>query len=449
MENQRKFTWQELSRLNKRDNAHVAFCGRVYDVSGFLASHPGGSDQLMLGAGRDITQLFMSYHKPGTAKLLAEKCKYVGDLIDNEMPTFAREEGKFYETVKKRVAERFKSARLDPKIDYYTFCRYGLFCVLASLFWYLGIRYHSTWSCYVFAALYGFLSAVLTLTICHDGNHFAITHKPQVWKMLSLLGDSIHGKSSLTWTYQHCLGHHLYTNINNSDPDTLTFNDGTDKFRIRCLQQWFPVYIYQHLYMPFLYTMFMLKMKLEDFASIFSLQVINIRINPPSFSQLLLFYTAKAIHFSVRYFIPFFLMPFSTFVLLTLVSDVIHGLYFTIIIQVTHVTMATEWPQPEKMSNMDSNWAEMQVATTQDYATDSWIWTVLTGAANHQVAHHLFPGVLQSYYPLIITPIVRETCTEFGLQYHHAPSIWEAIRCHFRYLRQMGSEPKKHEFHTQ
>ena len=41
---------------------------QVYDVTKFLAVHPGGSHQLMSGAGRDITQLFRSYHKAGTEK---------------------------------------------------------------------------------------------------------------------------------------------------------------------------------------------------------------------------------------------------------------------------------------------------------------------------------------------------------------------------------------------
>ncbi len=35
---------------------------KVYDVSSFIARHPGGAEQLMLGAGRDVTQLFESYH---------------------------------------------------------------------------------------------------------------------------------------------------------------------------------------------------------------------------------------------------------------------------------------------------------------------------------------------------------------------------------------------------
>ena len=78
----RQFTWRELSKLNGRHNAHVAYRGKVldkplpltetrytditlqvYDVSDFVQRHPGGADQIMLGAGRDITQLFESYHK--------------------------------------------------------------------------------------------------------------------------------------------------------------------------------------------------------------------------------------------------------------------------------------------------------------------------------------------------------------------------------------------------
>ena len=94
----RKFTWQELSSLNERHNAHVAVRGKVgcslyfgeacpssadrwrtcscydsaqvYDVSSFVSRHPGGADQILLGAGRDVTQLFESYHSSETPNRL-------------------------------------------------------------------------------------------------------------------------------------------------------------------------------------------------------------------------------------------------------------------------------------------------------------------------------------------------------------------------------------------
>ena len=106
----RKFTSLELSELRHSWNAHVAYEGnvrkantasnciynanyslvggkkcfhfffltltnewngtidlaryylQVYDVSSFVSRHPGGADLLLSGAGRDITQVFKSYH---------------------------------------------------------------------------------------------------------------------------------------------------------------------------------------------------------------------------------------------------------------------------------------------------------------------------------------------------------------------------------------------------
>ena len=79
----------------------------------------------------------------------------------------------------------------------------------------------------------------------------------------------------------------------------------------------------------------------------------------------------------------------------------------------------------------------MQIATTQDYATRSWFWTVFTGALNHQTTHHLFPGVIQSHYPKI-TPIVEETCKEFGITYHYVDTTREALNCHIQHLKKLG-----------
>ena len=42
---------------------HTSVCAiQVYDVSSFVDHHPGGLDQILYRAGRDITQLFESYH---------------------------------------------------------------------------------------------------------------------------------------------------------------------------------------------------------------------------------------------------------------------------------------------------------------------------------------------------------------------------------------------------
>ena len=41
---------------------------QVYNVSSFVARHPGGMEQIMMGAGKDVTVLFESYHSFDTHK---------------------------------------------------------------------------------------------------------------------------------------------------------------------------------------------------------------------------------------------------------------------------------------------------------------------------------------------------------------------------------------------
>ena len=62
---------------------------------------------------------------------------------------------------------------------------------------------------------------------------------------------------------------------------------------------------------------------------------------------------------------------------------------------------------------------------------------MFTGALNHQTTHHLFPGVIQSHYPKI-TPIVEQTCKEFGITYHYVDTTKEALGCHIEHLRKLG-----------
>ena len=44
---------------------------QVYNVSSFMDHHPGGLDQILCAAGRDITQVFECYHPTSAKKLVA------------------------------------------------------------------------------------------------------------------------------------------------------------------------------------------------------------------------------------------------------------------------------------------------------------------------------------------------------------------------------------------
>lgn len=51
-------TWQELAQHNKKGDYWLCISNKVYNVSTYLAEHPGGDDVLIKYAGKDATQAF-------------------------------------------------------------------------------------------------------------------------------------------------------------------------------------------------------------------------------------------------------------------------------------------------------------------------------------------------------------------------------------------------------
>ena len=61
----------------------------------------------------------------------------------------------------------------------------------------------------------------------------------------------------------------------------------------------------------------------------------------------------------------------------------------------------------------------------------------VSGGLNHQVEHHLFPSMSIYLYPTI-SPLVRETCREFGLEYRDFSGYWVALAHCVGYLHELG-----------
>lgn len=433
----KRFTWQELSLLNQRHNAHVAYRGKVYDISSFIDKHPGGADQLLYGAGKDVTHIFDSYHPSKACKVLDQYL--VGELSTNEFEVLETG-GEFYSALKEKVSTYFKTNNIDAKWDPWMFLRCIVFYLLALTCWYLMITFHS-WRLLApaLALLWGFFSAMVAIAINHDAGHFAITHKPWVWKWVAAVAECLIGTSTHIWIYQHTFGHHTYPNVDGADPDVLVHRDKPDIWRINQTQERRARYGYQHLYMPFLYCFLGIKMRLQDFHSLWLAVKGTVRVNPLTSSQLAVFLVSKAAHCVLRFVVPSLYVPIGSLLFLNLVYDVMYGFWLGIVTQLNHINGRVLGPSSGRLEGAPRRWAEVQVATAQDYATDSWFWTVFTGSLNHQVSHHLFPGVIQSHYPKI-TPIVRQTCAEYGVNYLCVPTTWDAICSHLGHLKRMGQE---------
>jgi len=59
--NQTFFTLDEIKKHRKADDCWTVYEGKVYDITTYIRSHPGGK-KIMAGAGKDCTQIFNEYH---------------------------------------------------------------------------------------------------------------------------------------------------------------------------------------------------------------------------------------------------------------------------------------------------------------------------------------------------------------------------------------------------
>ena len=76
----RKISLKELAEHKSEFDCWTAYEGNVYNITQYLPYHPGGKQKLMLGAGKDCTELFNRYHRWVNISIIS-KC-LVGKLID-------------------------------------------------------------------------------------------------------------------------------------------------------------------------------------------------------------------------------------------------------------------------------------------------------------------------------------------------------------------------------
>jgi len=182
----------------------------------------------------------------------------------------------------------------------------------------------------IVAIFFGATEALFSIHIMHDACHASITHNPKVWKYIGSSFDFQVGASFFAWVHQHVIGHHLYTNVQGADPDI--GENEVDFRRVSPVQQWFWFYKFQHIYAPIVYGLLTFKYRLQDWQAFVLRTNGQIRVLKPSDFHVWAFILGK-------------------------VSHVATGLQF----------LSTP-VKPNPSSQVDDDWAMLQVTTTQDYS---------------------------------------------------------------------------------
>ena len=191
--------------------------GKHYDLSDFAKKHPGGEYILMVGKGRDCTELYESVHsliEGGVKGPLETLKKYEVKDIPPKEDTFAWSEDGFYNTVRDRVRLHF-----DKKNYKATWFVYFKILIMFSLYVACWLKAATTGNWW-WAVASGILTEMVGFCLMHDSSHNAVSKKPWI-NYTGTLWSSWMFWNNWLWIQHHSYGHHSYTSVYAKDPDVV------------------------------------------------------------------------------------------------------------------------------------------------------------------------------------------------------------------------------------
>jgi len=208
-----------------------------YDVCSFVDQHPGGRTAILLGKGRNCTELFESYHSLTEKPHQLLKKFYVGEALKGD-PDFDEDwdwgNTPFYNKLKCEVKAYFSGKSHKAGLEKWLWL--GTICSLL-VFSFVSWKQGNWWSLVQIPILYWLGPS----SMMHDGAHFSLAKTPLINKICSYFGCA--HMSVTSWYHQHVIGHHTKTNMPKKDPDHIHFRisssiPGLYGFRVCVQDRW-------------------------------------------------------------------------------------------------------------------------------------------------------------------------------------------------------------------
>jgi fatty acid desaturase len=366
--------------------------GKKIDTKEWRKWHPGGIMIQVPDEDMDATILYNSYHKNHHS------------------------DENFYVELKEAV----HGLGINLRESVLMYFKAAFILIMSALSWY---------ACFVFgdprySPMMGFFKAMVGVNIQHDANHGAFSSNPLTNEIMGYTLDA-YGASSYVWKQTHVKGHHVNTN-HREDPDIRTNDPDVRTIGPWDATRWY--HAYQWLYLPVLYGLLSLKScTIDDFDALVSGRVGDVKIKPMSGHDAHMFWMFKIFSFVVHVAVPVALVGLRRYALTMGMSELCTGIVLANLFQVAHVSKDATFHDGRATSK---NWARRQVESSCDFAPGSLFWTHVSGGLNHQVVHHLFPGVNHCHYPRL-WKIVRDVCKKHDIKYVRYDSFREAIAAHY------------------
>lgn len=289
------------------------------------------------------------------------------------------------------------------------------------------------WVRVIAAISLGLAGAGVGFSVMHDAGHRAYS-KNNVLNSLLFLSLDVLGGSSYVWNVKHNMLHHSFANLDGHDDDI----DVGALGRLSPEQTRLPFHRFQHLYIWPLYGLLVAKWQFwDDFYCWATGRVGGREMARPKGKDAAILIGGKLVWFTLAFVIPSLLFPIGWVIAFYLLQSFVQGLVLATVFQLAHCVEEAEFPAVPDDFQMEHDWATHQLMTTVDFARENRLVSWYIGGLNFQVEHHLFPRISHIHYPAI-SKIVEQTCAEYDVPYLAQPSLWRAIRSHFRHLRKLG-----------
>lgn len=345
-----------------------------------------------------------------------------------------QEKGDFYSVLKARVDEYFKKEGCSR---YATMKIYVKTAIIFSLYFFaygmILSNDYAGWALIGWYTLLGFSMGLLGFNFSHDVIHGAFFPSAKWNKIFGYVFD-FNGESSYVWRVSHNFQHHTYTNIPGHDEDI----DKAILMRFSPTDKLYFFHRFQYLYALPLYAFTTLNWAVHsDYNWFFG----ELKKGSIPGKEIFLFFLFKALNLFAFMFLPMMLLsaPWWQIVLGFVFMHFGGGTFTALVFQLAHLVEGVEFPLTDQEGKINRPWAEHELRTTSDFATDSAFLAYWLGGLNYQVVHHLFPYVCHVHYPALC-PILKKTAVEFGIPYHAQPTFGAAILSHLRTLKRFGRE---------
>ena len=403
--------------------------GRYYDLSSYVQQHPGGAHMILLGKGKDCTELFESVHstaKIDVARLLKRYEVAYGAAEIDESPFDWQHRG-FYKDLSQRVQGYFKERQMSSKapISFWAWVIPTVIAWIGAFGLWLATAHP------LIAAVTGFLGISLGFSVFHAASHAAISENPQVNKWLTFLWGDFHFFHYSLWMHHHVYAHHSYTGVHRKDPDignAAILVRKHEKSKVR------PAHRFQkYTTLPFLTIVpgQWLGQCLQYSTALLTGRLFGMKVkkyidrNDIKISSLILF-----ISVSLHLALPFAIHGWTFLPSLLVYVGVLNLVYWIIVFPNHDTEFSRHSPKVAR------DWGEQQVSASLSFYQPRWL-SQLNGGMNFQIEHHLFPSIAPYHYQAI-QPIVQTCCNDYGIYYPYAKSWTDSLRSHLRFLDKMS-----------